>query len=132
MDVLREEFRIRFAPPAWTGRIGSAQVLTGRQMSSLDSAKPATGADYCVWLPGGNAAQALLETEPVGGVHYSVSAHDADNQSSTSINFNMVAQNGARFGRCSVAFRGLLRPAGIAFGRWSSTVGNYLMLEIRP
>ena len=132
MDVLREEFRIRFAPPAWTGRIGSAQVLTGRQMSSLDSAKPATGADYCVWLPGGNAAQALLEAEPAGGVHYSVSAHDGDNQSSTSVNFNMVAQNGARFGSLQCSFPRASSAGGIAFGRWSSTVGNYLTLEIRP
>src|SRR5262249_30829456 len=51
LDVLRDEFRIRFAPN-WATRIATAQVLYGRQMSSLDSAKPAEGADYCVWLAG--------------------------------------------------------------------------------
>src|SRR5262249_23577641 len=102
LDVLREEFRIRFAPQTWTGRIGAAQVLSGRQISSLDSAKPAAGADYCVWLPGGSAAQSLLTDSPA--VQYSVGARDADSQSSTSINFNLLAQNGAHLGSLQCSF----------------------------
>jgi hypothetical protein len=132
LDILREEFRIRFSPQTWTGRIGSAQVLSGRQMSSLDSAKPAAGADYCVWLPGGSAAPALLSTSPDVGVQYSIAAHDADGQSSTSITFNLVAQDGAHFGSLQCSFPRAPSAAGIAFGRWSSTVGNALTLEIRP
>ncbi len=81
---------------------------------------------------GGNAAQALLAADSAGGVRYSVSAHDADNQSSTSVNFNLVAQNGTRFGSLQCSFPRASSAAGIAFGRWSSTVGNYLTLEIRP
>src|SRR5262249_37046592 len=132
LDVLREEFRIGFSPQSWTGRIGSAQVLSGKQMSSLDSAKPAAGADYCVWLPGGSAAQALLSASPAAGVQYSVTARDADGQSSTSITFNLVAQDGAHLGSLQCSFPRAPSAAGIAFGRWSSTVGNYLALEIRP
>jgi hypothetical protein len=131
LDVLREEFRIRFAPQTWTGRIASAQVLSGRQISSLDSAKPAAGADYCVWLPGGGVAQSLLSAEPAN-IQYSVGVHDADGQSSTSINFNLIAENGAHLGSLQCSFPRASSAAAIAFGRWSSTVGNYLMLEIRP
>src|SRR5262249_1880547 len=104
LDILREEFRIRFSPQTWTGRIGSAQVFSGRQMSSLDSAKPAAGADYCVWLPGGSAAPALLSASPDVGVQYSIAAHDADGQSSTSITFNLVAPDGAHFGSLQCSF----------------------------
>jgi hypothetical protein len=132
LDVLREEFRIRFAPQTWTGRIGSAQVLSGRVVTSLDSAKPAAGADYCVWLPGGSAAQTLLTAGPAEAVQYSVSVHDGDGQSSTSINFSLVAQNGAHLGTLQCSFPRASSAAGIAFGRWSSTVGNALALEIRP
>ena len=60
-DVLRDDFRIRFAQ-SWTNRIGSAQALYGRQISNLDSAKPAEGADYCIWLAGaGGSSHRLLE-----------------------------------------------------------------------
>src|SRR3954464_2941378 len=50
LDVVRDEFRLGFAS-LWSGKVGSAQVLSGRNMSSLASAAPPAGADYCIWLP---------------------------------------------------------------------------------
>src|SRR5262249_21991216 len=36
LDVLRDEFRIRFASPAWPDHIGAIQVLSGKKLLSLD------------------------------------------------------------------------------------------------
>jgi hypothetical protein len=131
LNLLREEFRIRFAPQAWSGRLGAAQVLSGRQLSSLDSAKPAAGADFCVWLPAGaSAAQPLLSTDAM--VVYSVTARDGDSQSSTSITFDMKSPAGAHYGSLQCSFPRVTSAASVAFSRWSSTVGDYLSFEIRP
>jgi hypothetical protein len=131
LNLLREEFRIRFAPQAWSGRLGAAQVLSGRQLSSLDSAKPAAGADFCVWLPAGaSAAQPLLSADPP--VVYSVTARDGDSQSSTSITFDMKSPSGAHYGSLQCSFPRVTSAGSVAFGRWFSTVGDYLSFEIRP
>src|SRR5207247_4449256 len=50
VDVMRDEFRLRFTPQSWANRIGAAQVLSAKRLSSLNSARPAEGDDYCIWL----------------------------------------------------------------------------------
>lgn len=131
VNLLREEFRIRFASQMWNGRLGVAQVLSGRQLSSLDAAKPAAGADFCVWLPAGaSAAQPLLSND--APVVYSVTARDGDNQSSTSITFDMKSPAGAHYGSVQCSFPRVTSAGSVAYGRWSSTVGDYLSFEIRP
>ncbi|HLH31901.1 MAG TPA: hypothetical protein VKY31_11920 [Terriglobia bacterium] len=130
INLVRDEFRIRFAAQGWTGRVGSAQVLSARQMTSLDAAHPANGADYCVWLPAGtSAAQPLLGDAPVV---YSVSAHDSDGQTATSIVFDMLSPSGSRLGSLQCSFPRLPSASAVDFGRWSAIVGNNLVLEIRP
>jgi hypothetical protein len=130
LSILREEFRIRLNPQTWTGRIGAAQVLSGRQMTSLDRAQPAAGADYCVWLPASApAAQALLSGD---SAVYSVSAHDPDGQSGTSVTFDALTSSGSRIGSLQCTFPRVSSAASIDFGRWTSIVGNNLALEIRP
>jgi hypothetical protein len=130
LSILREEFRIRLNPQTWTGRIGAAQVLSGRQMTSLDRAQPAAGADYCVWLPASaSAAQALLSGD---SAVYSVSAHDPDGQTGTSVTFDALTSSGSRIGSLQCTFPRVSSAASIDFGRWASIVGNNLALEIRP
>src|SRR5438093_3141634 len=63
VDVMRDEFRIRFAMESWTNRIGAAQVLSAKKLSSLESARPPEGADYCIWLPAAPAAARRLLTD---------------------------------------------------------------------
>lgn len=129
-SVLREEYRFRFNSQTWTGKIGAAQVLSGRQLSSLDRAQPAAGADYCVWLPSSaSAAQAVLSDLPLVS---SISPHDADGQSATSITFEMSAASGARAGSLQCTFPRVASATSVDFGRWSSTVGNNIALEVRP
>jgi hypothetical protein len=130
LNILREEFRIRLNPQTWNGRVGAAQVLSGRQISSLDRAQPAAGADYCVWLPASDsAAQSLLSND---AVVYSVSAHDPEGQSGTSINFEALTASGSRIGSLQCTFPRVSSAASVDYGRWTSIVGNSLALEIRP
>jgi hypothetical protein len=132
VDIARDDFRIRFNPQTWAGRIGAAEVLSARQLSSLTTFTPAAGADYCVWLPGaGNAVNRLLSNsgDPVA---YLVTAHDRDGQSSTSIVFEMRTPNGLHLGTLQCFFPRASSAASIAFSRWISTVGSHLTLDVRP
>src|SRR6185436_3376986 len=74
----REEFRLRFPEDRWSGRIASAQVLSGTRMASLTASNTAADADYCVWFPGAANAADLLATDPDKTIQYSMSIHDQD------------------------------------------------------
>src|SRR5439155_895154 len=69
VDVVRDEFRIRFTPQSWTGKIGASQVLSARRLTSLESSSPVATADSCVWFPGssgsGNRLLAADSSEPI-------------------------------------------------------------------
>ncbi len=133
VDLERDEFRIRFAAQTWTGRIGAPEVLSEQKLSSLLSSTPAAGADYCIWLPGAaSAANHLLANDPGEPVLYSVTAHDRDGQSSTSIVFDMRTPADLHLGTLQCVFPRTSSAASIAFGRWTSIVGAYLRLEVRP
>src|SRR5207253_7079232 len=102
-DVVRDEFRIRFATPSWTGKIGSSQVLTARRLTSLESANPSSGADSCVWFPGdaGSGSRLLAASEPIA---YLVTARDQEGQSSASVSFSMNTPAGAHLGTLQCFF----------------------------
>ena len=80
-------------------------------------------------LPG-TASQAtyLLADEPVG---YTVTAHDQDGQSSTSVVFDMKSA-GIHLGTLQCIFPRASRAASIDFQRWTSIVGDHLLLEVKP
>jgi hypothetical protein len=132
VNVLQDEFRIRFAPQSWTGRIGNAQVLSAKRLSSLESATPGAGADYCVWLPDANAANYLLGGARAEPVIYDVAVHDQDGQSATSITFRMRTATGTHPGTLQCFFPRAGSAANIAVSRWTSVVGDHLTLEVRP
>jgi len=131
LDVLRDEFRIRFAQN-WASRIGSAQVLYGRQISSLDSAKPGEGADYCVWLAASAGSTNGLVGSADDSVQYSINVHDRDNQSSTSIVFDLKTTAGMQIGTLQCYFPRATSATSIDFARWKSIVGDNLLLEVKP
>src|SRR5438094_825586 len=130
LDVMRDEFRIRFSPQSWTIRIGSAQVLSAKRLSSLESARPAEGADYCIWLPAAPAAAGRVLTDDT--VAYVVNAHNQDAQSSSSIVVTMNAPDGVHLGTLQCIFPRALSAANIDFRRWLLTVGEHLLIEVRP
>ena len=126
LDVVRNQFRIRFNIETWTGRMGAAEVLSGQQLSSLASFTPGAGADYCVWLPG--AASSAASESAV----YSVIAHDPDGQSATSITFEIKTTTGQHAGALQCFFPRASSAASVAFSRWTSAVGRHLTMEVRP
>ena len=130
VDVVRDEFRISFAPQTWTGRIGAAQVLYAKRISSLEAAKPAEGADYCMWLPGSaDIAPRLLTDDPVA---YGINARNQDGQSSTSIDISMNTPAGVHLGTFQCIFPRASSATAIDFQRWTSIVGDQLLLEVKP
>src|SRR5262245_1201032 len=133
LDVTRDEFRIRFSPQTWTGRVGAIQVLSAKRMSSVESPSPAAGVDYCIWLPGAAASADLLLAANSGDrMTYTVTPHDQDARSPTSIVFNFNAPTGGHLGRLECVFPRALSAIGIPFARWMSIVGDHLALEVRP
>jgi hypothetical protein len=124
LDVVRDEFRIRFTPDTWKARVGSLQVLTGKNIGSVDTMKPVAGADYCIWLPGSSM--------PADGVGYNVVPHDQDGQTPTSITFKMTTPSGANAGSLQCIFPRITSAANVAFSRWASIVGPHLTFEIKP
>ena len=125
LDVARDEFRIRFNAQTWAGRKSAAAVVSGQQLVSLASFTPVAGADYCVWLPG----PASSSGGPEG---YSVSAHDRDGQSATSITFQIKTASDERVGALQCFFPRASTAVSVVFDRWRSIVGPHLALEVRP
>jgi len=131
VDVLRDDFRIRFAQ-SWTGKIGSAQALYGRQISTLDSAKPAEGADYCIWLAAAGDSSRRLLNDSDDPIQYSITVHDRDNQSATSIAFDLQTPNGMHLGTFQCYFPRATSATSIDFARWKAIVGENVVLEVKP
>jgi hypothetical protein len=130
LDVLREDFRLRFTPQSWSGRIGNSQVLSAKRMTPLGSARPAEGADYCIWLPGAaSSVRYLLSDQPV---EYSITPRNQDSQSTTSIAFNFSAPQGAHLGKLECFFPRASSATTIDFRRWTTIVGEHLVLEVKP
>ena len=132
LDVTRDEFRIRFSPQTWMGRIGAIQVLSAKRMSSVESPSPAAGVDYCIWLPGASASAEHLPAANSDGVTYIVTPHDQDARSPASIVFNFNSPTGNHLGTLQCVFPRALSVAGLPFSRWASIVGDHLSLEVRP
>jgi len=131
VDIVREEFRIRFSPAAWSGRLSSAEVLAGQRLSSLKSSQPPAGADMCIWFPGSGSPDQLVSDRPEEAVAYSVSAHDREGQSPTTIVFDMKTRIGAHLGSLQCTFPKQTSAANIAFDQWNAVVGSNLALEAR-
>jgi hypothetical protein len=133
VEVGNSEFRIRFNPQVWVGRIASSQVVSNQKVAGLASAKPADGADYCVWSPGaGDMINRLLSDEPYKDVSYSVSGLDKGaGQSTASVSFAMKTLTGTRLGTLQCFFPRTDAAGEVGYDRWTSIVGSQLKLEVR-
>ena len=133
VDAGNSEFRIRFNPQVWVGRIASSQVVSNQKVAGLASAKPAEGADYCVWSPGaGDMINRLLSDEPDKDVSYSVSGLDRGaGQSTASVSFVMKTLTGTRLGTLQCFFPRTDAASEVGYDRWTSIVGSQLKLEVR-
>jgi hypothetical protein len=133
VDAGNSEFRIRFNPQVWAGRIGSSQVVSNQKVAGLAAAKPAEGADYCVWSPGAaDLINRLLSDDPDKDVSYSVSGIDRGaGQSTASVSFVMKTLTGTRLGTLQCFFPRTDSASEVGYDRWTSIVGSQLKLEVR-
>jgi hypothetical protein len=131
VDLVRNEFRIRFNPQVWGNKIAAAQVLAGQRLTSLESSSATPGTDYCIWLPGAPAVRSLLSADN-DSVLYTLTAHDQDTQSATSLSLDVNTPTGTHLGTLKCVFPHAASASSVAYGRWTSVVGDLLKFEIRP
>jgi len=133
LEIGKSEFRIRFNPEVWMGRMASSQVVSNQKVAGLQSARPSEGADYCVWSPGAaDLISRLLSEEPDKDVSYSVMGLDRGaGQSTASISFVMKTLTGTRLGTLQCFFPRTDIAGEVGYDRWTSIVGSQLKLEIR-
>jgi hypothetical protein len=133
VGLANSEFRIRFNPDSWMNRINSPTVVSGQSLASLQAARTAEGADYCVWNPGASTMlPRLLSAEPDSDVSFSVEGNDKGAaQSTSSVTFSMKTHTGARLGSLQCFFPRTDTADAIGYDRWSAVVGGHLKLEVR-
>jgi hypothetical protein len=132
VELAKNEFRLRFSPQTWTGKIASDEVLTDLKLLSSRSARPAQGTDYCTWSPGAaNLAARLLAGTPDPDIAYSLMALDRNSQSAASILFDITNRSGDGLGTLQCFFPGVQSAASVTFDSWVSIVGAHIALEIR-
>jgi len=132
VDIVRDDFRIRFKPESWADRIGSIQVLSSKKVQGLNAPSPQAGLDYCIWQPNTPAlASRLLGESPDDPVMYLVTPHDEDSRGPTSVSFKMQSRAGT-LGTLQCIFPRVPSVAAVPFNRWSAIVGDHLVLEVRP
>ena len=130
-DAGKGEFRLRFSPETWTGKIGTPELLCDQKMSSLQSTRPRECVDHCVWRPENpSLVEGLLADPPDASVLYSLDTLEKSGQSASSIVINLRIGEDTRIGRLQCYFPGSESAAGITIDRWVSVVGSHLTLEI--
>jgi len=133
IDTARREFRMRFSPQTWTGRVGAAQVLSDQKISPLLAARPPANADYCVWQPASAALAArLLGNDPDMDVDFSARFENGDRLSAASVVFEMKTFTGSRLGALQCFFPRTESAETVNFDRWVAVVGAHLTIEERP
>ncbi len=133
VDVRKGEFRLRFNPQTWTGKIGAPEVLSDQKISSTTSVRLREGADYCLWRPGdANQAERLLESKDDTDVLYYLDAVDktAEYPAATLV-FDMRDHSGTELGTLKCYFRHTRSASKIDFNNWVSVVGSHLTIEVR-
>jgi hypothetical protein len=132
MDLARNEIRILFPIQLWSEKIASRAFLAGQKLTAFESLPPSASADSCSWTPGEvSAATTLMSKEPEKSIGYSLTAHDQDRSSSTSITLDMKTRTSTQAGTLRCVFPRLSSAEIVTYARWSSIVGDYLKLETR-
>jgi len=130
-DVGNDEFRLRFDPATWTGRIGKPQVIAGRIISDLavGSAPPRTQ-DSCVWQPvSATLTDRLVANAPGFETLYTLGFQKP---AATGINVSFeIESSGTRVGSLQCYFRQSQTPADVTVGLWNSIVGPNIVIEAR-
>jgi hypothetical protein len=130
VSVGQGEFRLRFKPESWTGRIGKPQLLSAQMLSDfVETSPPARNREYCVWRPGmPDLAAHLLEKSAADDVVYSTEFRKTL-QSVSAVMFEMQNDTGLALGTLECFFPQNQTPADVTVARWVSIVGTHLELD---
>jgi hypothetical protein len=130
--IADDEFRLRFNPQTWTGRIDKQQMLVDGNLSAFVSTSlPARSKEYCVWRPGLPAQVNQLISAGAGDAFGYSLAFRKDLQSAISSVFEIQADNGIVAGTLQCYFPQSPTPADLTVGRWISIVGKQIELDVR-
>jgi hypothetical protein len=131
VTVAEGEFRLRFKPESWTGRIGKPQLLSAQMLSDfVETSPPARTREYCVWRPGlpGTAAH-LLEKTAADDVVYSIEFRKTL-QSVSSAMFEMQNDAGLVLGTLQCLFPQNQTPADVTVANLAAIAGTHVELDV--
>jgi hypothetical protein len=132
IDLEGQEFRLRFSPQTWTGKIASPRVLLAQKLTDVDALKSSNSADVCIWTSGSpSAAERLLVPNPEANAQFSIKPFPRDPQTAASILFDIKTFNGLTLGALQCYFPRAESPSGISFERLIDTIGAHVTLEIQ-
>jgi hypothetical protein len=132
VDVGNGEFRLRFDPATWTGRIGKPQLIEGRTVSALSAGSaPLRTQENCVWRPvSATLADRLLARVPGLETLYTL-GFQKQASSGISLSFDMESSGSGRIGSLQCYFPHSQTPADVTVGQWNSIVGSNIVIEAR-
>jgi hypothetical protein len=130
--IADDEFRLRFNPQTWGGRIDKPQMLVDGNLSNfVPTSLPARNKEYCVWRPG-LPAQVNLLLDAAAGEAFGYSLEfRKDLQSATSSIVEIQSDNGIVVGTLQCYFPQSQTPADLTIARWVSIVGKQIELDVR-
>jgi len=132
VDVGNGEFRLRFDPSAWTGRIGKPQLIESRTISALTAGSALLRTKgNCVWQPvSATQADRLLAGTPGFETLYTL-GFQKQVSSGISVSFDMDSSGSGRIGSLQCYFPQSQTPADVTVGQWNSIVGSNVVIEAR-
>lgn len=128
-DVGQSEFRLRFKPEQWKGKIDkSFNIVDGVLTSS--SLVPPRNKDYCAWKPTApGQVNQLLEASTADSTVHTLEFRK-QSPAVVSAVFEMQNDAGQSLGTLQCFFQQAQTPADITVGRWTSIVNSSLSLEV--
>jgi hypothetical protein len=128
-DIGQSEFRLRFKPETWKGRIDKPQTIVDGAVSPSTAVLP-RGKDYCLWKPGAAATvNQLLDATAADSIVQTLEFKKESAATITAV-FEMQSDSGRSLGVLQCAFQQTQTPADVSVARWASIAGSTISLEI--
>ena len=125
-EIGMSEFRLRFNPDAWKGKIDRTQFIADGMIANFTVAP--RNKDYCQWRPRtpAQAGQLLDPSKAESTIHSLEFRKDPQAIVAT---FNMESDSGSNLGSLQCSFSQAQTPSAIAVARWLSIAGSTISLE---
>jgi hypothetical protein len=133
VDVGNGEFRLRFDPATWTGRIGKPQLIENRTVSAFTAGPaPSRPPGNCVWRPvSAIQAEHLLNKLPDGETLFTL-GFQKRSSSGISVSFDIDSSGNGPVGNLQCYLPQSQTPTDATVSQWNSIVGSNIVIEARP